>query len=95
MNSFENLGGDPSKLRARQGSKNLAWRCLRDGKGGGSTRLRMKLQASSAEELDEDEDNDEEKGKGRRKGGRGREYKMRVFGEKDIGEGWRGISGKG
>lgn len=98
MNSFENLGGDPSKLRARQGSKNLAWQCLRNGKGGGSSRLRMKLQASPTEELDEDEDDKEEKRKERRKGERGREYKMRVFGEKNIGErerGGRGISGKG
>jgi len=56
----------------------------------------MKLRASPAEELDEDEDNEEEKRKGRRKGGRGREYKMRVFGEEDLGEGWqRRISGKG
>lgn len=26
MNSFENLGSDPSKLSARRGSKNLAWK---------------------------------------------------------------------
>lgn len=55
----------------------------------------MKLQASPAEELDEDEDNEEEKRKGRRKGGRGREYKMRVFGERDIEEGWQGDQWKG
>lgn len=97
MNSFENLGGDPSKLRARQGSKNLAWQCLRNGKGGGSSRLRMKLQASPTEESWTKTKTTKKKNE--RKGERGREYKMRVFGEKNIRERererWQGDQWKG
>lgn len=98
MNSFENLGGDPSKLRARQGSKNLAWQCLKDGKGVDQVALGWSfrhLQRKSWTKTKTTRKKNERAKKERRT--RGREYKMRVFGERDTGGVARGegICGKG
>ena len=89
MNSFKNLGGDPSKLRARQGSKNLAWQCLRDGKGVDQVALGWSfghLQRKSWTKTTKKK-NERAKEERRTKS----EYKMRVFGERDTG-GWQGGS---
>lgn len=95
MNSFENLG-DPSKLRARQGSKNLAWQCLRDGKGVDQVALGWSFRHLQRKSWTKTKTTRRRKTKERRrKEERGREYKMRVFGERDTGRVAGEISGKG